>query len=274
MVESFLQQSETELIEDTYFYFLLYMYVYPKLSKPVKRLDDFLEENRHLFTLISVFGAVSIYLRTVDEELDKTAKLVGEFALVTGFAIVILLSLVVTTKLLWKMREAKRGIRSFENTALILFTVPFAILMLVIGGMISNFPTVWAFYGFLLVYFGALFSSLLMLISFQKVVSLLNERLRVHETIIGAISFSLFSLVLLLSIGTIGVVEPESFKNVIDGGSIYQWFAVYSTTTALLLTLVSMGIAGMFLIGTFLGILLSLILLLKTGIKTLLRSRN
>lgn len=264
MVSSLLDGTEPELVENTYFKILLQKMILPALYKPLDKLDTFFQENRHLFTLIGVFGAVSIYLRTVDEELEETAKLAGEFALVTGFAIVLLLSFLVIVKLTIFMRGTEAGIISFGNIALGLFGIFFTFLMLIVGGLISTLSTVWAFYGFLFVYSGSIVSVFISAISLSKVEDYISSKVGIHETILGAIIFSLLTLFLLTAIGVTGVLKPEAITEITDGGSLQQWFDVYITLTITIFTVFSMALSGLFLTATILGMVLAVLFSVKS----------
>lgn len=101
-------EEGTELINRGLETWILEEYVYKTLYSPVQKLDEFLKENRHVFTLIGVFGAISVYLKTVGNESSTNLRGFGDFALVAGLTIVVILSLLVLINLLLAVRNANK----------------------------------------------------------------------------------------------------------------------------------------------------------------------
>lgn len=140
--------EDLELVEKSFFGLIRDEIVYPTLYRPFGRLDSFLWDNRHLFTLIGVFGAVAVYLRTVGAELSEPLGDLGDFAVFSGLALVALLSLIVVIKLWIEVRRV--GI--WEGLFLYIFASLFLPLMGVITGIISVFSEVLAAYSLITIY--------------------------------------------------------------------------------------------------------------------------
>lgn len=111
------------------------------LSKPFLKLDEFLKDNARLFTIIGVFGALSIYLKTAVDKLDYTQKM-GDFVIVIGFTIVIILSLVMLFKIAKASSESEGSFISWENTGLFVFGFFFIFLMISLVSISSSFPDI------------------------------------------------------------------------------------------------------------------------------------
>lgn len=72
---------------------------------PFEQLDDFIDENKYLYGLIGIFAALTGYLTTLIESTHtSTGEILRNFIFVTGFLIVILLTLVTYVKMLKKLQ--------------------------------------------------------------------------------------------------------------------------------------------------------------------------
>lgn len=142
------EMRDDALLKKSYLTVLKQEVLYPWLYSPIQLIDNFVDENRHLFTLIGVFGAVTVYLRTVDDEIGATSEWLGNFAVVSGLGLVILLSVILIVKLLLRVY----GSGLWESMGLLVFAVFFVSLIAVISGVITAFPEALGVYYFLFVY--------------------------------------------------------------------------------------------------------------------------
>lgn len=151
--------NDSLLIEKTFFELIRDEILLPGLYKPVACLNSFIFENKHLFTLIGVFGAVSAYLRPVNNGV-KSPSILSDIAVVAGLALVTILSLIVVVNLLIELRRVGK----WEGAGLLFFAAFFTPLIIVITGLLTTFPQVWAIYYFMTTYgLGLLTASLAMM---------------------------------------------------------------------------------------------------------------
>lgn len=106
----------------------------------IDELDDFLNENSHIFTLAGVFAAISVYLNSpmVREEFGPTANL----ALIAGFLLSLLTSGIALWDLLKRIREHKEWY-SIQNFGLLSFGLVYSGLFLLIGSFLASFAEFW-----------------------------------------------------------------------------------------------------------------------------------
>lgn len=166
-----------------------------KFSRPFLKLDDFCNENRHLFTVLGVFGALSIYLNTIIDKTDYTQE-ANSLAIGAGFGIVSILSLVVIVKIAMKASETEGAFFSFENAGLLLFGFFFFFLTLLLVGLSSNSANIWA----LLFMFGILLAMALVPVKYFKALDWVSESIEHRLPVSKSIPF-LLALLFTTAIG-------------------------------------------------------------------------
>lgn len=117
----------------------------PVLSEITSNLDEFAEDHRHLFTLIGVFGAISVYLSREDFSQDFNPKFLLSIGIFSGFLIVVLLS----TTVMWKIYEnlqEEESIFTATSFSYLLFLFPFLFLITAITGVVLQFQAAGALY--------------------------------------------------------------------------------------------------------------------------------
>ncbi|QIO23711.1 hypothetical protein [Haloarcula sp. JP-L23] len=140
--------GKTEIFGKSIFELLKQRVILPGLYSPIEQLDNFLWENRHLFTLIGIFGAISVYLSTVEAQISESLEIFSNFAVVAGLSLVTILSLVILVKLYICLGDNSR----WENIGLFIFAAFFVPLIIVITGLLTTFPQIWAIYYFMVIY--------------------------------------------------------------------------------------------------------------------------
>lgn len=140
--------EDLELVEKPFFDLFIEDILYPSLYSPIGRLDTFIDDNRHLFTLIGVFGAVAVYLQTVENEINAEMGELGNIAVVSGLLLVVLMSVIVMVKLVITVIRAG----TWDGMGLIVFGTLFVTLILAITGLMSAFSVALSIYYVLIVY--------------------------------------------------------------------------------------------------------------------------
>lgn len=79
-----------------YFHFVLVQELY----LPIKELKLYLDENTYIFTLIGVFGAISVYSIEVMDMSGQSGASVGRYTTFIGFGIILLLAVVTVVDLI------------------------------------------------------------------------------------------------------------------------------------------------------------------------------
>lgn len=231
------EEENVQLVEESLMSIFLSRFLYPFLYQPIKNLDNFLSENRHLLTQIGVFGAVSIYLRTVDNELEQTAKLFGEFALVAGFGIVIILSLVLMAKLAREIRLA-RHILAYQNWGLLAFSAFFLPLILVISGVVSQFRQIWAGYYYVAIYSTSLISVSASAVVIRNFSSVVSDLLPLDKLVVSTLTLGLVGITSFYVVATSSILFIKDSTIFISGNAtIAQWMKLF--------VFIAAGIIGM-----------------------------
>lgn len=121
-------------------------------------IEEFISENYKIHTVMGVFGAISMYLAQLTTTLNGVNENVTKIGIVTSFALFILTSLPIFSKL-WA--ELDHDLLSFPaNTnkpqfLLILFSISFSLLTITISYMaLSISGAVVFFVSFITLYFG------------------------------------------------------------------------------------------------------------------------
>lgn len=103
---------------------------------PVQKLEVFLEENYKILTLIGVFGALSIYIKTIGREGGPLVEPFANLALVSGLSIVFISSLIIYKNLLLAMSNK---FLALEDWCLYFFEIHFLVLFTIFFGMTLQF---------------------------------------------------------------------------------------------------------------------------------------
>jgi len=164
----------------------------------VAGLDDFLFETRHLFTLIGVFGAFSIYLRQADLPTtgpDKVpaANIVSFF----GFGVVLLLIIIVLVKLISRMVSPDQDgfLLRPENIPYLVF---FLLLMPIVATLIeflSTFTASATLFWFSFVY---LLAPITVFWGHDRLIT----DIEIHGMLANALGQSRYTALALMSLGT------------------------------------------------------------------------
>ncbi|GAB6861256.1 hypothetical protein ACFR97_14420 [Haloplanus litoreus] len=228
----------------------------------ISGLDVFLFDNRHLFTLIGVFGAFSIYLREADlpatgPDEVPLANLVSFF----GFGIVLLLFLLILIKLYSKMLSPDEGdlLLRPENVPYLVFFLFLLPIILTLMHYLSTFPASAAAFWFSFVY---LLAPLTVFWAHDRLIS----EIEIHAKLADILGRSRYTGLALLSLVTAlagllvytiieTVYGPNTFQALIAGARPSQrwllfiaifiaiWF--YAATAGLFLTVIQAVWAGL-----------------------------
>lgn len=114
--------------------------LFNKINVLFKELNDYLESNRHLFTLIGVFAAIGLYIQ--DPRIDGILSTTRDWVQFLSFSIVFLLYIVGAWDLLTRILESEKSWLSYENFGLVLFGVLFTLLFSGILSVIFTFDKV------------------------------------------------------------------------------------------------------------------------------------
>jgi len=157
----------------------------------VEKLEDFLLENSTLFTLVGVFGAISIYAgRTAVSSSNYTSEL-QNFAVVAGFSIVLLLATVIIINALRRVNSAESWL-SYENWGIWSFLAFFIPLIFVIVGLVSQFPTIWGIYAYLLSYVSATIAAFALLVVPVSLIDWFTEEESVSRALLSIVVVILY----------------------------------------------------------------------------------
>jgi len=161
-------------------------------------LDDFLLRNRHLFTLIGVFGAFSIYLRQTDLPATAPDEVpISNIVSFFGFGIVLLLLLIVLIKLASRMLspEPDDHLLRPENVPYLVFLL---LLIPIVGTLIkylSTFPASAAVFWYSFVYFLA---PITVLWAHDRLIT----DIEIHGILADRLERSRYTVLTLMSLGT------------------------------------------------------------------------
>jgi hypothetical protein len=105
------------------------------------KLDEFLKQNQHLFTIFGIFGALSLYMNTLS--IQYSGILALQSALFASFVIFIIVSILIVAELFSNNQE-KRQVLDFlilneNNVNRLIFLVPFGIVVLSVFGFLLTF---------------------------------------------------------------------------------------------------------------------------------------
>ncbi len=97
-------------------------------------LDKFLKDNQHLFAIMGIFGAIAIYLITIERNSAYIGKNLLQFGIVASFILFILTSLIVFLKALERDADMPIpltfSILKKEDWKRIFFIIPFFMLII------------------------------------------------------------------------------------------------------------------------------------------------
>lgn len=111
-----------------------------KRTGVVYGFDSFLKKNQHLFTLIGVFGTVSVYLSDMDYNQPDNQIPISNFAMFFGLGITVLLSIIVIYKTIDEIFGNEK--RTIEKIPYLVFAVLFSILLYIIVIVLSGYQGV------------------------------------------------------------------------------------------------------------------------------------
>jgi hypothetical protein len=105
------------------------------------QIDAFLKENYELFAIMGVFGALSVYLTNLSADSNTLSATGDAFIIQIGIASSFILFILVSFVIFWKAREKIRDMSPpnvslktvIDNSKLVLFTVPFYMLIAAIA---------------------------------------------------------------------------------------------------------------------------------------------
>lgn len=164
----------------------------------VAGLNNFLFETRHLFTLIGVFGAFSIYLRQADlpttgPDKAPAVNIVSFF----GFGLVLILLLIVLVKLVSRILSPDPDDLMFrpENIPYLIFFLFLIPIVTILIQFLWTFPASAALFWYSFVY-------LLAPITVFWVHDRLITEIEVHGMIADALGWSRYTALALMSFGT------------------------------------------------------------------------
>lgn len=114
------------------------------ITRSIERIDGFFEENRHLFTLIGVFGAITIYLTEAGLPETQDGVIPYEnFVFAGGFGIVLILGGLILLKLANEIWTPGERISKIDNLPFICFGLLFFFLMIPVIAYVSSYNRVW-----------------------------------------------------------------------------------------------------------------------------------
>lgn len=249
------EEHEVELVDQTLVELFRQHMFYPWLYSPIEALDSFLWDNRHLFTLIGVFGAVAVYLKSVESEISGDIGNIGDFAVVSGLGIVVLLSVVVGIKLWLRVREV--GI--WESAGLIGFGALFGSLVLVITGLISSFSETVAVYIFFIVYSLGLVTGLLGGTALARVSAAADSRLGLDTPLISLALHTAAVLILSYIYQTTSYLDEPLAPALEATPTLGDWFEIYMAFALAFLGLIVFGVFLIVVLLTIAGAIANII---------------
>lgn len=179
---------ELSTAENSLVYQYLLFQILPLFSEPIYILDEFLDENTHLFTLVGVFAALTIYLQTIGQRLNNPEFI--NYGLVVGFLIVIFLSLIIVAKMLPYFHRTSSISRSTETWGLLIFAIFYIQVIALTIGVVSQFGQILSLYIIVFVIFTGEIITLVVLFGFLRLVGNIANRFdRMGFFIIGATVF-------------------------------------------------------------------------------------
>lgn len=110
-----------------------------KILSTTDRLDSFIHDNLHLFEVIGVFAAVTVYLSTAGSTLVNAPKTLADILALSGFAILLICSLVLYARLGMTVLESEQTALHPQNLWIIIFAFPFLFLILSVYIIISQY---------------------------------------------------------------------------------------------------------------------------------------
>ena len=111
-------------------------------ERPLDRLNQYLKNHHHLFTLIGVFAALAGYIRAVANSTDAPSQTVT-VSLFATFALVIFLVIVAYTRMAIKIKKSDFRARDWENIGLVIFAGLFGIIVSLLWAVIMNYQRLW-----------------------------------------------------------------------------------------------------------------------------------
>lgn len=240
-------EPDTELVEEDLESAITKYLVYPYLYAPVKILREYLNDNAFLFTLIGVFGAISIYSRQAGIESRAEISAFSDFGFVAGFSLVVIISVVTLIDLAIRIRRNSGIYRNLGLWAFALFFVP---LMFVAAGFVSPYREIWAGYQLMGAYIIGLVVPGAVVVAILVISKGLDEYLGL-EPILSTIGMSGITIG-----GFYLIVKFEhlssSVPSIEDGYSIGEIFTLLTTFTLGGIALFSFLVGGILLV--FLGL--------------------
>ncbi|MFB6255610.1 MAG: hypothetical protein ABEH58_02605 [Haloplanus sp.] len=202
-------ESKDRLVQRSLEKFVYAELILPTLYSPFEQLDNFLWETRHLFTLIGVFGAVTIYLRDLGQQAGAQLQIpVGPIA-ISGFSIVLLLSVLVLAKLVKRTRDLEGRV---SQVGLWLFGITFFPLVLIVMEAIMQFPEIWGNIFTFFAFVGGIFLPFGLLLILVSASNYFGERIGRN----GSIFFVSSLVIIVIVVSYLAGKYPSVFQSVSD----------------------------------------------------------
>ncbi|WP_152423169.1 hypothetical protein [Natrinema versiforme] len=141
------------------------------------RLSQFLEDNHHLFTLVGVFGAISVYLTQISNQGEK-ARLSGKVGAVLALLLTGLISIVILSNLLQQIKIFK----TYTNKTTKGLFLTFGVLFYSLFGMIFNITLEFGEAWNALI---PLFSMMLSLVTLHMIANLFHTSFYNNRTVVS-----------------------------------------------------------------------------------------
>ena len=229
----------------------------------VAGLNNFLFDTRHLFTLIGVFGAFSIYLRqtnlpTTGPDKVPAVNIVSFF----GFGLVLLLLLIVLVKLVSRMLspdpdDLMLRPENIPCLIFILFLIPIVVTLI---QYLSTFPTSAALFWYSFVY---LLAPITVFWAHDRLIT----EIEVHGILADALGRSRYTALALMSLGTaLAGLLVYMFISLYYGPNVLDALIAGNRPSQRWLLLVAMFVAFWFYAATA-GLLITVVRAVRAGFR-------
>ncbi|MFB6216550.1 MAG: hypothetical protein ABEJ03_03175 [Candidatus Nanohaloarchaea archaeon] len=243
--------DDTDLVDNTIFELIIGELLIPWLYQPIDCLDSFIWENRHLFTLIGVFGAISVYLGTVEKQLESSIPTLRDIAIVTGLSLVTILSVLVLIKLWIEFRNSS----IWEGSGLMLFAAFFVPLIMGITSLLTVFPQIWAGYFFMAIYCLGFATGGLSTLGMVSIGNKIDEFLGMEIPIFRGICILAVALFITITVADTNYLTPPIWSQLQPSGgiSLDAWVNLYISLSLVFGGLFSYAAVAIFTIFSIIG---------------------
>jgi hypothetical protein len=216
-------------------------------EKFTENLGTFFEDNYKLFTLIGVFGAVSLYLKRNPQPVTPDG-LFADFIFVTSLSIATLIMFILLIRSFTTVAESDSGLFSVDNFLFLPFWTLFYMLAGSLASFLSSFPDIWGIYGSIVLFMIPVGSFVVLMKIFERVANRISENFRLSTVAVHAVLFFVTTLATLVIgstlISTVNLGEQAfagglSFRNAIDF-SIFSFFIVWGGSSLLLASMTAL----------------------------------